>query len=308
MCVDGITKEGARVPGNCAHVRYPKAPTVIYGISPLEAGAVAKQRAAVARDAIGKKLRCDGKVLGAIVLSYPVPRQLVEHDIYEKAIYRDWCAQSKNWLQAEFGRHLLSVVEHADEAFLHVHAYGVPELLPDNRLDWGSFHPGRKAAAAAAASGATSKDKNAAYCGGMRAWQDRFHAVVSKGFGHKRFGPRRERLLRMNHLANKAIAENKAAAEADLVRQRDELTRDRLRIEEVACRAARERYSAPWRALRGENAALKQDKAALIETKTRMLEALAVQTARTKRAEAEIEVLRQRLAELEPDPSLQFVA
>lgn len=308
MCVGGITKEGARAPGNCAHVRYPKAPIVIYGISPLEAGAIAKQRAAVARDAAGKKRRCDGKVLGAIVLSYPVLRQLVEHDVCEMAIYRDWRDQSKNWLQAVFGRNLLSIVEHGDEAYLHLHAYVVPELLPDNQLDWDTFHPGRKAAAAAAASGATSKERNAAYCDGMRAWQDDYHAVVGVKFGHKRFGPRRERLLRMTHKANQAIAEKKAEAEALLARQRDELARDKARIEDDACRAARERYSAPLQALRDENAVLKQDKAALIEAKTLTLKALAAETARRKKAEAEIELLLQRLAELEPDPALSFAA
>ena len=307
-CVDGITKEGARVPGACVHVKYPKVPIVLYGMSPLEAGSIATQRAAVARDAIGKKLRCDGKVLGAIVLSYPVQRQLVEHDVYEKAIHRDWRDQSRNWLQAVFGNYLLSIVEHSDEAYLHLHAYVVPQLLPDNQLDWDNFHPGRKAAVAAAASGATSKARNAAYCDGMRAWQDHFHNVVSMGFGHKRYGPRRERLLRMTHKAHLAIAEKKAEMEADVARQRDELARDRARIEEAACRAAHERFRAPWQALRDENAVLKQGEAALIGTKARMLEALAAERARRKKAEAEIELLRQRLAELEPDASLQFAA
>ena len=168
MCVEGITKEGARAPGNCAHVRYPKVPTLIYGISPLGVGAIAKQRAAVARDAAAKKRRCDGKVLGAIVLSYPVPRLLVENDIREMAIYRDWRDQTKNWLEVVFGRYLLSVVEHADEGYLHLHAYVVPELLPDHQLDWDNFHPGRKAAARAAASAPPPRNRMpriAAECG-----------------------------------------------------------------------------------------------------------------------------------------------
>src|SRR5258707_636767 len=97
-CVSGITREGARAPGACYHVKYPKVPVIVYGVSPVEAGAVAKKRAAVARDSAGRRLRCDGKILAAIVLSYPVPRQFVEQHANEKAKYAEWCQKSAEWL------------------------------------------------------------------------------------------------------------------------------------------------------------------------------------------------------------------
>ena len=53
---------------------------------------------------------------------------------------------------------------------------------------------------------------------------------------------------------------------------------------------------------------LQRDKAALIEAKALTLKALAAETERRKRAEAAGELLCQRLAEIEPDPSLRFAA
>lgn len=307
-CVDGITKEGARVPGACGHLKYPKRPQIIFGVSPLEAGATAKERAALARDSVGRKLKCDGKVLCAIVISYPVPRWMVEQDPREKDTHFLWQQQTRKWLETSFGPYLLSIVEHADESYLHLHAYAVPQLLPDNQLDWDAFHPGRKAAAAAAASGATLKEQNVEYCAGMTRWQDDYHAAVSARFGHLRHGPRRERVLRMTHKANKAIAENKANVEADLKRQqadidrqREALERDRARIEEEAHRAAHARFHPHLLALRDDNALLKQHKAALMENLKRMSAALIAETAQRKGVEAEIEVLHQRLTELAPD-------
>ena len=60
--------------------------------------------------------------------------------------------------------------------------------------------------------------------------------------------------------------------------------------------------------MRSENAVLQRDKAALIEAKALTLKALAAETERRKRAEAAGELLCQRLAEIEPDPSLRFAA
>jgi hypothetical protein len=160
------------------------------------------------------------------------------------------------------------------------------------------------ARAAAAASGAAGKKQHAAYKEGMRGWQDAFHAAVGQAFGHLRHGPRRERRLRMDHLANREIAAKKASAEADIARhqtdiarQREELERDRARIEDEARRAADKRYRGPALAVLDENASLKNDMAALIEK-------LAAEARRRERAEAEVEVLGQRLAELDASPRL----
>ncbi len=116
-CVSGITAEGTRMPGARAHLRHRAEPLIIFGISPIEAGKIAIARADRAFDH-GKKrrrLRRDGKAILAGVVSYPVPRQVVENDPAEMQLYRRWREMTLLFLIHCFGEHLMSAVEHSDE-------------------------------------------------------------------------------------------------------------------------------------------------------------------------------------------------
>lgn len=68
-CVDGITAEGARVPQASRHIAYRGKPTLLCGVSPVEAGRRALALAPEARDAKGRRLRRDGALLVAGVAS-----------------------------------------------------------------------------------------------------------------------------------------------------------------------------------------------------------------------------------------------
>ncbi len=277
-------------------------------MSPVEAGAVAKERAAVARDSTGRRrLRCDGNVIGAVVMSFPVPRLRVEHDIVELTAYWDWRERCKAWLLAWAGDRLLSLVEHGDETYLHLHGYVVPSLLPNGQLDWHLFHHGRRAAAAAVAVGAPKRQQHAAYVKGMVAWQDDYHAAVGQACGHDRFGPRRRRRLRMDHTAEKAIAERKAAAEAEIANQRAETERQRAALETSRTQIVADTRKATvdelrkrWLEMRSVGTALVAEKAQLQRDAERLTGLLAVEAARRRSAEQEMAMLRQRLAQLEP--------
>ena len=246
-CIAGITREGARIPGASNHIKYPSTPKLLYGCSPLEAGRLATERADQAYDhgRRPRRLRRDGIALLAGVASYPVPRQVVENDPGEKEVYLRWRKLTLAWLIQIFGVHLLSVVEHADENFLHLHYYVVPKLRPDGRLDLHEIHPGRRMKADAAAAGASKKDQDAAYRSAMARWQDDYWYEVSRHFGHGRYGPKRARVSRMQRkmelkmqAEQVALAAERTAFERTQAAAQAELDRERAQITAAAARAA----------------------------------------------------------------------
>lgn len=218
--IAGIAAEAARLPGACPHVKEPKEPILVFGVSPLEAAKVADDRAQRARDAAGKRLRCDGAALAACVASYPLRTAMVRDDPGALTTYFAWQGDVLAWLYSEFGASLLSVVAHWDEEYPHLHAYVVPALGSDLRLRWEDAHPGRRAVAEAAARGAPKKEVNAAYVVAMRAMQDRYHEQVGTRYDHRRYGPRRRRLERavaiVNATAKKAEEERQMQARVEL--------------------------------------------------------------------------------------------
>ena len=295
-CIAGITREGARIPGAANHIKYPRAPKLLYGCSPLEAGRQATERADQAYDhgRRRRRLRRDGIALLAAVASYPVPRHVVENDSAEQATYRRWSKMTLDWTIEVFGEHLLSVVEHADENFLHLHYYVVPKLRPDGRLNLHEIHPGRRAKRDAAEVDACKKYQDAAYRSAMARWQDDYWYEVSRNFGHGRYGPKRIRVSRLQRLMEKRLEAEKAAQKAALAAKH-------VRFEcEMAQRRA-EQDRAPLQIV----AAVRQD----YEKANGMLRAACVELkGRVDAAEAEAERLRARLAELEPEAPLRFVA
>ena len=102
--------------GYCGHVENPQPPVQVYGCSPREAANRAANWAGQAKDAKGRKLRCDAPCLLAGVLSYP--RAGDDWDSFKEASVR--------WLKGKYGDNLVSVIEHQDEAHPHLHFYAVP--------------------------------------------------------------------------------------------------------------------------------------------------------------------------------------
>jgi hypothetical protein len=300
-CIGGITAEGARSPTASNHIAYRLEPVVLYGGSPLEAGYIALQRAAVARDAKGRHLRCDGGALLAGVASYPIPRQLFHDMPAEGDIYCRWRNETCAWLQAQFGAHLHSIVEHSDEAYQHVHFYVVPALLADGRFNLPEIHPGRRMKADAAEAGASKRAQDAAYRCGMSRWQDTYHYDVSRFFGHDRYGPRRMRVSRMQRkmelkmqAEQVALAAERAAFERTQAAAQAELDRERAQITAAAHQSA-------WLVHGKAHADLR---AACVELKRRA----GAERAGRQAAEAEAERLRARVAALEEEAPLRFVA
>lgn len=302
-CISGASAEGARAPHASRHIPFPVAPTVLHGIPPIEAGRIAEERANQAFDATGKRrLRCDGVAMMAGVVSYPIPRKSVDEDPCDQDVYNLWLNMTLAWLRAQFSDYLLSVVEHTDEAYYHIHFYVVPTLGSTNRLNVNELHPGRYAKVVAEAEGADKKNCERSYRKGMRAWQDAYHSAVSAFFRHDRYGPRRARVSRREREMQRKMEEERARQQAALDAERAEfernqaralaeLERARTQLNAAADQAAWQTYARPHHLLRQRYAQLAQARAAESEA-----------------TGAEIAALRARVAELEENAPARLVA
>ena len=159
-------------------------------------------------------------------------------------VYLRWRQMTLDWLIQIFGTHLISAVEHSDEQFLHIHAFIVPVLLPDSRLDMRDIHPGQRAKRDAAEAGACKKFQDAAYRSAMSRCQDDYWWAVSRVFGHKRFGPKRTRVSRLQRMMEKRMEEERTRQQAadaadcdrserELAQRRADVDRDRAKIDFV---------------------------------------------------------------------------
>lgn len=215
-CIAGITAEAARLPGHCPHIQHPAEPRLLYGETLEEIAAAAKLISMQARDTKGRRLRRDGVVLIAGVVTYPVPRADMTGSIAEREFYEHWRTETVEWLVNSSDIAVRSIVEHTDEDYPHVHFFGLPMLTADFRLNFDAVHPGRKSAGEAAARGACRPAVRSAYVAAMVDWQDNYHRHVSARFGHQRLGPRRKRVTRERHMAIRRTERESEKARADL--------------------------------------------------------------------------------------------
>jgi hypothetical protein len=213
--VGGIVGEVTRAKGCHPHIKSPATPKILFGCSPHEVGAAATMLSLQARDSCGRRLRRDGRVLVAGVVTYPMPRVDLEHCAIERDIYENWKAETLGWLIERSGIAIQCVIEHSDEEHMNIHYFALPTLMADLRLNFDTVHPGRRARDAAAKKpGVQLAAVQAAYQGAMSEWQDRFFNEVSVRFGHERFGPRRKRVTRDRHKALRQVQREEAAMRA----------------------------------------------------------------------------------------------
>jgi hypothetical protein len=176
-----IANEADRKQGACGHVKNPKAPTVLFGVSPSDAVDFAESEVAKETDGLGRRIRSDRAILLAGVASYPK-----DGDKYE-----EWKGHTLKWLKDRYGNCLRSVVEHTDEEHPHLHFYVVAEK-PSKTYE---LHDGEQAADTAVKMG-KKNEAGKAYRAGMKLLQDDFWQSVASKVGMARTGPKRARLSR----------------------------------------------------------------------------------------------------------------
>ncbi|HEE4844377.1 TPA: hypothetical protein R7F13_005330, partial [Klebsiella pneumoniae] len=131
-----------------------------------------------------KKLRSDANILLAGVVSLNKDNADIWDDYKNDAIA---------YLSNKYGKKLVSVIEHTDEANPHFHFYVIQD--PGKRFDL--IHDGKKALF-------ENKDKikheqNIAYLNAMRDFQEDFFKVVSSNYGLSKDGPKRARMSRSDY-------------------------------------------------------------------------------------------------------------
>jgi hypothetical protein len=191
-----IRDEMIRLPHACSHVENPRPPVVLYGDHPSEVIMIAAGRASHAKNKAGRKLRCDSPVIMVGVASWPQPHAVLANDPEAKTRCDHWRDNAIVWLKERWGDNLMSVIEHVDETFPHIHFVIVPPLEADRHLWIGSVHPGHRAERDIAQSGGTKRDQRQAHNAEMKKLQDDYYEDVGVKFGLTRVGPRRQRLTR----------------------------------------------------------------------------------------------------------------
>jgi len=189
-----IMAEAMREPDACRHVENPQPPNLVFGIPLPKVIAQADEWGAQAKDLQGRKLRKDGLVMLAGVISLP-------HDRLE-----DWPAYRADaikWVQEKYGDRFKCAIEHMDEAHPHLHFYCVPRHGESFEV----LHDGKAAKAEAKAQGDASPDQNAAYRTAMERFQDGFWEKVAMKHGLARTGPGLNRLTRVQWKEKQAEAE-----------------------------------------------------------------------------------------------------
>ncbi|BBV43560.1 MULTISPECIES: plasmid recombination protein [Enterobacteriaceae] len=190
--VRDIIAEAKREEGNCPHVENPKPPLLLYGknLDEVEKLAYEYHENTKLTDKNGKekKLRSDANILLAGVVSLNRENEDIWDEYKNDAIA---------FLSNKYGKKLVSVIEHTDEANPHFHFYVIQE--PGKRFDL--IHDGKKALFENRDK--KKHDQNIAYLNAMRKVQEDFFRVVSSNYGLSKDGPKRKRTSRKDYFKQK---------------------------------------------------------------------------------------------------------
>jgi len=229
LSVRDVVAEAKREDGNAPHVEAPQSPRLVFGQSleqmERDHDTQANQSKNTLRNGKTRAIRSTQSTLLAGVLSHPG-----EGDGWSEEAVSDWQSRCIDWLKETYGDQLKTVVRHDDESHPHLHFYVLPSG-PEMKAN--DLHPGQKAKSdflkSEEASGLDDKTRNRLgdrkYKEAMRAWQDDYFRKVGLPCGLERFGPKRQRKSRSQHLEAKEA--QKAEHQAKLERQRQAEEADR---------------------------------------------------------------------------------
>lgn len=223
-----VIAEATRVDGFTSHIGSPKPPAYLYSTGkPLEIEyEEALKQLEGERDGLGRRIKSDQNILLAGVVSYPKPLKAnwTEDD---KDNYELFKTASLEFLQNEYGKNLVAVLEHTDEEYPHLHFYAVNR---DKIAEAWKLHPGERARKEAEG-GRTEKTK--AYRKVMSNLQDRFWEAVGVYCGLDRLGPKAQRMSRAEWKERKRATKMLATAVKKLREEVKASSRNSKRLEEA---------------------------------------------------------------------------
>ena len=201
-----VIAEVVRLPGASPHVLTPTAPRILYGLDTEELPLWLDQIEAMALDVKvdtvngPRRQRSDTPILMGVIATYPSKAD--END----PLYIVWRSRVLEFFKRRYGSNLVSVLEHNDERFGHLHAE-----ITHRGMSVKTLHAGHEAMLESASRGESKKEQSAAYINGARILQDQFFKEVSVESGLARTGPKRRRMTRAQWQA-----QNQAAGAAAL--------------------------------------------------------------------------------------------
>lgn len=252
-----ILLENSRAPGNHPHVENAELPNLIHGIDPADVVERIEERVEQAKARLrnsGKRIQVNTHVLNGAVFSHPLKTdQLKIADDATRKGYLKW-----RQLACEFaikdaermGMEVLSIVEHTDETYPHIHVLSIPKLTDDNpRFDAKQCHVGHLAGklaydttltqsqqqgvSAANAKKSATNAQTSAFKQAMREWQDRYYNEVGVKCGMARLGPQRSRMSRSEWRKTQKLSEQLVSLEHSLQLSKQELSQYKEAIDEI---------------------------------------------------------------------------
>ena len=274
-----VLLENSRLPGNHPHVSEAELPNLIHGCDPADVIKMIDKRIEKAKTKLrgtGKRIQSNTHCLNGGVYSHPIPvKQLRISDKKTQEEYMKWrelaCKFAIKDAEKQ-GMEVVSIVEHMDETYPHIHVLSIPKLSSENpRMDAKHCHIGHQAGEAAYEQtmkqakerGLNAKEcrksatnaQTSAFKDAMREWQDKYYAEVGKPCGLARLGPARSRMPRPEWKKTQKLSEQLAGLTNDVAKLADVKNEiENLYGEVNRLRLIEEKHEA----LQNENEALKR--------------------------------------------------
>jgi len=187
--IAGVAAEAARKVGAASHVKGNVAIELLLGEDPMTLAefAVDQARRAMNQGHVkpGRLSSTASSFFGAVASFPESSRERAEDPSFIER-FMEWRERLLNWIQARWGQFRVSVVEHRDEEFWHIHILIVPPVDCQNRLLVGLVHPGYAARGDLEREGRSSIVANAAYNTAMKTFLDEYQREVGAPSGHTR--------------------------------------------------------------------------------------------------------------------------
>ncbi|HCH3681728.1 TPA: plasmid recombination protein [Vibrio parahaemolyticus] len=217
-----VARELMRHPSAVPHIHAPKPPRILYGYCAYTALKLAQDRVNASKDALGRKIRKDAKVILSGVISCPSDFKYNSEKNYQR-----WLSDNVAYLQDKYGGQLISVILHEDESHPHIHFICVPKQSNDFRLHIKTIHEPIRAREEAVGG---RKVKYEAYKSAFRKLQDEYYYKVASKFGFLRDGAKQQRLTRNQYIRRKVAAKNLSNFHHDLLNKFQECLNEKNNI------------------------------------------------------------------------------
>jgi hypothetical protein len=298
-----ILDEASRVLGACPHVTQPVEPRVLDGVAPELISGVIQKRIKGAVDRRGRSLPRTSLVLVAAVASYPVQRHLIVSDDKKRAAFERWKTLNFAFFRNLFGDALVSVIEHVDEEYPHLHVFCVPNKDENSLFSVESILAPFRAQGEACRIGEGRKVQRNAFRAEARKLQDEYHKMVGLPCGLTRCGPRRKRLTRTEWREQNEQAAAIATAYETIEKRQLALDREAQEMSRVQVTEAQNFAKAEVTRIRAQTVKYATEEILTVQAKTKSLldkarTGVLDQHKRALDAEARLEAAQEEMARL----------